>query len=302
MDPLIIELRCNETTMRGPNPWVPYSPEEIEREAVAAWRAGASIVHWHARHPVDGTPIHDVDPYVDVVRRLRARTDLLTHPTLGYTTAAAVEARVAHIAALADDPDLAVDLAPVDFGPVNVDRWDPEAGRFLTGDATYANSRATIEATLRSLRATGTGVVTVCWDVAQVRTALRFREMGLLPEQTLWELPFTGDDFPAGNAPEIHQLLAMVAAIPPGEPWLVLCFNGDVTALAARAAPLGGHVAIGTGDHHYTRLGAPDNAALVERVAHLAETVGRPVASPADARRLLGLPPRPGAAGPPADG
>lgn len=296
MDQLIIELRCNENTMRSTNPWLPYSPEEVEREAVAAWREGASILHWHAREPRSGAPVHEVEPYVDVVRRVRAATDLITHPTLGYTTAAAVEDRIAHITALAADPRLRVEMAPVDFGPVNVDAWDADRGCFVPGDAVYGNPRTTIAGTLRGLQVTGTPVTTVCWDSSQVRTALRFREMGLLPQRTLWEFPFTGDAFPAGSAPEIHQLLAMVAAIPPGEPWLVLCFNGDVTSLAAWAVTMGGHVAIGTGDHPFERLGAPDNGALVARIAQLAETVGRSVASPGDARELLRLPPVPRAA------
>jgi uncharacterized protein (DUF849 family) len=291
-DPLVIEVRCNENTMRGASPHVPYSAEEIAREAEKAWRAGASILHWHARDPVSGVPRHDVADYADVVKRVRETTDLITQPTLGYTAAAAVEDRIAHIAALADDPLLRIEMAPVDFGPVNVDFWDAEAARFVPGDAVYANSRAAIEATLRGLQAARTPVTTVCWDVAQVRTALRFREAGLTPARTFWELPFTGDAFPAGPQAEIHELLALVAAIPPGEPWLVMCFNGDVMALAAWAITLGGHVAIGTGDHDYLRLGAPDNGELVARVAQLAETVGRPVATPAQAREIIGLPPR----------
>jgi 3-keto-5-aminohexanoate cleavage enzyme len=291
MDPLIIELRCNENTMRGANPWVPYSPEEVAREAEKAWRAGASILHWHGRDPETGVPRHEVADYVDVVRRVRQTTDLITQPTLGYTSAAAVEDRIAHILALAQDPALRIEMGPVDFGPVNVDFWDAAAQRFVPGDAVYSNSREGIERTLRGLQSAGVPVTTVCWDVAQVRTALRFREAGLTPQRTFWELPFTGDAFPAGPGAEIHELLALVAAIPAGEPWLVMCFNGDVMALAAWAITLGGHVAIGTGDHDYARLGAPDNGELVARVAQLAETLGRDVATPAQARDIIGLPP-----------
>lgn len=276
--------------MRGANPHVPYSPEEIAREAEKGWRAGASILHWHARDPETGVPRHDVDDYAEVVKRVRDTTDLITQPTLGYTSAAAVEDRIAHIVALADDPRLRIEMAPVDFGPVSVDFWDAGEQRFVPGDAIYPNSRASIEATLRGLQAARAPVTTVAWNVSQARTVLRFREAGLVPARTFWEFPFTGDAFPAGPGAEIHELLALVAAIPRGEPWLVMCFNGDVMALAAWAITLGGHVAIGTGDHDYARLGAPDNGELVARVAQLAETLGRPVATPAQAREIIGLP------------
>ena len=59
--------------------------------------------------------------------------------------------------------------------------------------------------------------------------------------------------------------------------------------VAAWAITLGGHVSIGLGDHHYARLGSPTNAQLVQRIVDMAETLGRPIATPTQTREILGI-------------
>ncbi len=287
--PLIIELRCNETAYKADRPNLPYSPEELVRDAIEGRRAGASILHWHGRDPDTGEPKNDVELYKEVYRGIRENTDLLVHPTLGYITQMEVHDRVKHILAVNDDPHLRVDMAPVAFGSLNVDYWDPEKKDFVTKDLVYYNPRERLEGALTIFKEHGIYVSTVVWNAGQMRTARCFREMGLLSENTIWQLFFTGDVLPEGTPPTMHALLAMVEQVPPGEPWSVACYNGDVMALAAWAIPLGGHVSIGLGDHHYDRFGTPTNAELVRRVAELSEALGRPVATPAQAREILGM-------------
>lgn len=291
--PLVIEVRCNESTMRGRNPHLPYSTQEIVREAVRSHDAGASTIHWHGRDPATGEPDNSVEVYREAEEGIRAATDLITKPTLGYISQTGVEDRVKHVRALADDPRLRFDVVAVDFGSMNIDTWDPQARRFSPGDGVYVNSRNDIAAVLGILGDLSTFVTTVCWDIGQIRTALRFREMGLAPATTMWELVFTGDCRPSSAGTNLLALQAMLAELPAGEPWQLLCYGGDVLPLAAAAIVLGGHVAIGLGDHDYARFGTPHNGELVARVAALAETLGRPVASPAQARELLGMAPLP---------
>ena len=110
-----------------------------------------------------------------------------------------------------------------------------------------------------------------------------------MSQQALVYLFFTGEVTPEGAAPTMDALRAMVEQVPPGEPWSVICYNGDVMALAAWATTLGGHVSLGLGDYHYDRFGTPTNADLVGRMADLAETFGRPVANPEQTRETLGI-------------
>ncbi len=291
--PLIIECRCNETAYRGANPHLPYSPDEIVREAVRAWEAGAAIFHWHGRNPQSGVPQNDLELYLQVYEGIRAHTDLIIHPTLGYITQPRVEDRVRHILAVQDDPRLRVDMVPVDFGSLNVDYWNPVERRFTTTDQVYVNTRANLEAVLRVFQQHHLFVAAVCWDVGQIRTARCFQAMGLVSERTLWEFVFTGETMPTGTPVTLPSLQSMIAEVPTGQPWLVLCWNGDVLPVAAWAITLGGHVAIGLGDYAYSRFGTPHNGELVARVAAMAETLGRPLATPGQARALLGIPDRP---------
>lgn len=287
LPPLIVETRCNEATMRTTNPHLPYTEDEIVAQGEVAARAGGTLFHWHDRDPASGESRHDVGAYARVARRLRQSTDLLLKPTMGYMVASDPVSRLSHILENADDPDTRVDLVPVDFGSVEVDMWEGPQRGFVPGDAVYVNPRKNISEVLTALNRHGFGVTAAVWHVGQIRTALKFREMGLLPDKVLWELVFTGEAMPTGldTTPECAD--AMISALPEGEPWMALCYKGDVLEIAGHILTRGGHLAIGTGDHPHDRFGNPDNGDLVGKVCDIARLLGRRVATPADARALL---------------
>lgn len=287
LPPLIVETRCNEATMRTTNPHLPYTEDEIVREAAAAAEAGGTLFHWHDRDPETGESRHDVDAYARVARRLRESTDLVLKPTMGYMVASDPVSRLSHILDSASDPTTRVDLVPVDFGSVEVDMWEgPEKG-FTPGDAVYVNPRKNVAEVLGTLREHEFGVTAAVWHVGQIRTALKFREMGLLPRKVLWELVFTGDEMPAGLDTTPECVDAMVSALPEGEPWMTLCYKGDILEIAGYVLTRGGHLAIGTGDFPHARFGNPDNGELVAKACELGRVLGRRVATPEEAREIL---------------
>jgi 3-keto-5-aminohexanoate cleavage enzyme len=183
-------------------------------------------------------------------------------------------------------------MVPLEFGSLNIDFWNPQAKQFQTYDQVHISSRVYMQEVLQILKANNIFVSTVCWDVGQIRTARCFQEMGLLPRHTFWEFVFTGEIMPSGILPTLPNLQAVVDSIPSGDPWLVMCWNGDVMALAAWAITLGGNVGIGLGDDPYTRFGTPHNGELVEMVAKMAHTLGREVATPAQTREILKMSPQ----------
>ena len=85
-DKVVIDVRINEYALRGPNPHVPYSPEEIAARALECRREGAALIHYHARDPVTGAPSVDPAAYADTARRIKRESDLLIMPTLGAAT------------------------------------------------------------------------------------------------------------------------------------------------------------------------------------------------------------------------
>lgn len=289
MDPLMIEVRCNENRMRSGNSALPYSPTEIIDVAKDVAGRGASIFHFHVRDPDSGAALHDTTLYREVVRAVKAETDLIVHPTTGFTDEPDPHERVRPILELDREPDTRVDMAALAFGVTSVDRWDRERRAFVPGDLVYNNTRRSLEVMLAELERIDMPIISVCWELSHVRTAVRLREFGKHDGHRLWQFAFTDNDLLAAGSPSVLNLQAMVQEAPRDESWLVWCQGGDVLPLAAHAVVMGGHVGIGLGDYEYARFGKPTNGDLVDAVATLTRTVGRPIASPTEARRILNL-------------
>lgn len=228
----------------------------------------------------------------EVVEGIREHAgDAIVHPTLGFlSTQGDAQGRMRHILELNEDPATRVDVVPVDFGAYSADLWDPRDQRFLTDDEFVVNGTAYLKELLGVIAENDLAVYPVVWSAGGVRTARRLQEMGLLPRPTLWCLGFTGDEVPGGPPATPANLRTFLDELPPGAPWTVHCRSGDVLPLAAWAITQGGHVSIGLGDHPYARFGKPRNSDLVRMVADMAHTLGRPVATPRQARQILGLP------------
>ena len=292
MHKLIIEARVNEYMMREQgNSNVPYTPAEIAADAVACRNAGASILHFHARKP-NGEPEHGADSYADTVRRIRQSSDILVHPTLGYATLdKPAEERLAHILEMAKDPATGPHIAPLDTGSVNVDRYNAQARRFETTNMIYKNSTETLMYFAENIRKAKLKPYAVSWTVGFTRYVSAFMDMGLIDEPALLCFCLTDNTFLGGHPGTLKGLQAHLDFLPEGKrvEWTVVNFGGNLFALAGTIISIGGHISIGLGDYTYNELGQPTNAEIVKRVAEIAREVGREVATPDEARQILGM-------------
>ena len=289
MDKLIIEARVNEYAMRKRNPHVPWTSEEIARDAVACRAAGASIVHFHARED-NGAPCHDAARYAETISRVHDVCDLLVHPTLGANTlTASKEGRLAHVLAMAKDKRTRPDFAPMDMGSTNIDAYDPGARKFITNDQMYLNSTDTLMYFAREIRAAGLKPCAVAWNITYLRQALTFHEMGLLDDPIYLGLTLTEGMVLAGHPATEAGLDAYLNNMPASASivWTVYNYGGSLLPLADKIIAAGGHVAVGLGDHPYTELGAPTNAELISKFADIARKHGRGVATPDETRKIL---------------
>jgi 3-keto-5-aminohexanoate cleavage enzyme len=293
MKKLIIEVRVNEYAMRDENPNVPWTAGEIARDAAEIEAAGASMLHFHARKP-DGSPAHAYEDYAEVIGAIRDAGDLMVHPTLGQITIKGMESRVAHIPKLAAAGRLKPEFASIDLGSTNLDRYDRAAKRFITTDKSYVNTTESLIHFAKTFRECGVRPAIACWAAPFVRTLEPFFDMGLLPDPTWVLLIHSDDGVMGGHPPTPAGLRAFLDFLPQGRPveWSVCSKPGNLFATAAQAIQLGGHVSIGIGDNPYTELGAPTNAELVRRVVEIARAFGREVATPREARAMLGIEPR----------
>ncbi len=297
MEKLIIDARLNEYTMRDPNPRVPYTADEIGRDAAACRAEGASIVHYHARDPESGAPSGEVRHYADAAAAIRSHCDAIVMPTLGASTVVELDARIGHVEAMAASPETRAELVPLDLASLSLAIW-PQGASAVGGDElVYHNSVGTLKALAGRATAVGARPMAAIWNVPSLRLLEAFCRTGVLPDTIFAELFTTEGGLIAGHPGTPAGLQALIDFVPTSVDcvWAAACFGANALPLAEIAIARGGHVAIGLGDYAYPELGSdangghPSNAEVVAAVAEIARRHGREVATPEETRARLGL-------------
>lgn len=287
---LIIGVHPNENTMREPNPNVPWTPEEIARDASACAEAGASLMHFHGRTPA-GEPDHSPEIYGRIMRAVRERTDILFAPSLANAPGNTVPQRLSTVVETAGDPLTRTDFLVLDMGCANMDLFDPVSKSFATAGKVFVNDTVTHQQVLARARELGLKPYLASFTVGWTRTILAHLDAGAIDEPVVIAFILGGPEFVAAHPATVEGLRAQLAFLPEDRriEWIVSAYRGSVLEVAEAAIELGGHVSIGVGDYHYGELGHPTNAELVARVAELARAHGREIATPDEARDLLGV-------------
>ena len=235
MDKLIIEARVNEFMMRAQgNPHVPYSSEEIVADALACRKAGAAVLHFHARKP-DGSPDHATQSYARTVRAIRQSSDILVHPTLGDVTLDATpEMRLAHIVAMMKDPATGPHMAPADMGSLNLDIYNSQARRFETTERIYKNSTSTLTYLCETMRTAGVKPYLSCWNIGFTRCVSAFIDIGIIAEPAYVGFVLTDNTFLGGHPGTLKGLQAHLDFLPPDKRivWTAMNYGGNLLALA----------------------------------------------------------------------
>jgi uncharacterized protein (DUF849 family) len=296
MTPVVIEAAINGATSKGRNPHVPTAPAEIARDALACLDAGAAIVHNHIDDFALGgeaAAARYLEGWRPVVR---ARPDAILYCTVAL--GGDVAARYAHVPPLAASGLMRMGV--LDPGSTNLGSAGEDGlpGGF---DFVYSHSYADVRYVVRQLEEHRLGPSISIFEPGFLRTALVYHRRGRLPRGAFVKLYFGGDqsylgDAPAGGVtfglPPTRTALDAYLEMLDGcdLPWAVAVIGGDVagSGLARLALERGGHVRVGLEDYGGPRR--PTNVELVREVVALAHAVGRAVASPADAARLLALP------------
>jgi 3-keto-5-aminohexanoate cleavage enzyme len=251
------------------NPNLPETPAEIGEAAAAAEEAGASIVHLHARRD-NGERAFSAERFQAVTDAVRARTNdvILQHSTGG--TAAPDDLRAEP---LRTDP--APEMASLDMGPLN--RY-----QHLTSE----NTRGLVAALHAEMREKGIKPELEVFNGGHLNESLSVLDE--LDDPPYLNLVFGGG---TTTVPHPRNLLNLVENLPDPVEFNVLAFGPHQLPLTTMGMLLGGHARVGLEDNLYYRNGelAESNAQLVARTGGLAEELGRPVATPAEARAILGL-------------
>jgi uncharacterized protein (DUF849 family) len=281
------------------SPHLPITPAEIARQSIDAAEAGASILHLHARDPRDGRPSPDPDIFMEFLPMIAAETDAVINITTGGGHGMTLEERLA--AAIVAQPELAsLNMGSMNFGlyPM-LDRyseWRYEWERQhleKTRDFIFRNTFADIEHVLRDVgESFGTRFEFECYDVGHLYNLAHFLDRGLVKPPLFVQTIF-GILGGIGADPEhlLHMRRTADHLFGDDHVWSVLAAGRHQMGYVTMAAILGGNVRVGLEDSLYLRRGqlAESNAAQVLQIRTILENLSLDVASPSEARSMLGL-------------
>jgi uncharacterized protein (DUF849 family) len=251
------------------------------------------MLHFHARDAASGEQLWtSAGTYAEALRRcfaLGVSRDVVFYPTYEWISAD----KLAHVFALRRDPDVRLRLAAIDIGAVLLNRFDPAARSFERADWGKVFTHGETLEFLGRCRDAGLRMYSGCAEPGHLRHLAAYRALGLLDAPLVMKF-FTAEHAPYGlpPGPRAVQIYAeLIGEIFGSLPvtWFVHCYGPAILPMAAEAIALGGHVRIGLGDETFA-ASKPTNAELVARVARMARDTGRPLATPQQARELLGLP------------
>ncbi|MCZ6680718.1 MAG: 3-keto-5-aminohexanoate cleavage protein [Candidatus Poribacteria bacterium] len=254
------------------HPAVPYTPKAIAQAAIECCRAGAAIAHIHVRDPETGAPSSKIKLFREVVDRIRQECDIvinLTTSGLNLTGENIIEARLEPVT-------LNPEICSLDIGSMNFrDKAfvnPPEWGRTAAQRMREHNVKPEIEV----------------FDVGHIGQAVHWIDEGLIDAPPYFQLCM-GAGWGIAATPE--NLLFMQGQLPANVPWSVLGVGRMQLPMITMGMLLGGHIRVGFEDNIYLRKGvlAKNNAQMVEVAVNLVEQLQREVATPSEARRILGL-------------
>lgn len=273
-------------------PHLPITPEEIADACLGAAEAGAAIVHIHVREPGTGKPSMELGYYQDVVARIRAKnTQLILNITTGPggrfvpspdeprvaapgTTLMVPEKRVEHIAVLKPE------ICTIDLNTMN------------SGKEVVINTPGNVRRMAKVMREAGVKPEIELFDSGDIALMHDLLRDGSLEGPPLCSFVM-GVRY--GFQPSPETVLYARGMLPPGAEFTAIGIGKAAFTAVAQSYLAGGHVRVGLEDAVYLSKGelAPSNAAMVEKARRIVEDLGGQIASPREARDIVGLPQRP---------
>ena len=270
---------------------VPVTAAEMAASAREAFDAGASVMHVHLRSQQPGMghlPSWDPDVAEEVVGAIRAACPGVL---INMSTGVMGDDISGPVACL---ERVEPELAACNAGTLNYLKLR-RGGQWAWPPMVFSNPVSKVQAFLDAMARTGTKPEFECFDTGILRSVGMFQRAGM-----------TG-----GRPPDVNLVMGVASGmpadpewlplllkwVPEGSPWQVTAIGRqDVWSLHRRAAELGGHLRTGVEDTFYLPDGSKctGNGPLVEALVAVAEEAGRSVASPREARELLGIPSDPG--------
>ena len=267
---IITAAICGAEVTKEHNPRVPYTINELINEAKGAYEAGASVIHLHVRQD-DGTPTQSADRYREAMKAIReACPDVIIQPSTGGAVGMSNRERLQPIA-------LKPEMATLDCGTLN-----------FGGDDIFINTENTIIEFAEAMKEAGVKPELEVFDQSMIRMAMRLMNKGYIPMPMHFNFVMGVN---GGIGAEIRDFSFLADSLPQGATYTATGLGRHQFSVVAMAVIHGGHIRVGFEDNIYLSRGvlAKSNRELVAKAVRIAEDLGREIATPGDARRILGL-------------
>lgn len=261
---------CGAEVTKEQNAAVPYTVEEIVREAKSAYDAGAAIIHLHVRED-DGTPTQSKARFEECMSAIKAVCpDVIIQPSTGGAVGMSNEERL-------QPTQLKPEMATLDCGTCN-----------FGGDEIFVNTENMIKAFAQCMNENNIKPEIEVFDKGMIDMAIRLEKKGYIHKPMHFDFVMGVN---GGISGEPRDLLFMAESIPQGSTWTVSGIGRYEFPMITMGILMGGHVRVGFEDNVYLEKGvlAKSNGELVAKAVRIAKELGREIATPEEARRILGL-------------
>ncbi|HGY2300964.1 TPA: 3-keto-5-aminohexanoate cleavage protein [Pseudomonas putida] len=279
--------------------YLPITPEQIAQQAIDAVEAGASIVHLHARDPIDGRPSPDPALFDQFVPEIARQTGAVINITTGGSTRMTLEERLAY--PLRARPEMcSLNMGSMNFSihPIarKFDNWKHEWEKpYVEGmeDLIFRNTFKDIKHIMQDLGESGTRFELECYDVGHLYNLAYFVDEGLIKPPFFIQSIY-GILGGLGADPENLTMMRSVADRLFGRTnyeFSILGAGRHQMPLLTIGAIMGGHVRVGLEDSIYLGKGvkAKSSAEQVQKIRRILEELSYEIATPDEARQILGL-------------
>ncbi|MGE8187426.1 3-keto-5-aminohexanoate cleavage protein [Pseudomonas sp. NPDC086278] len=280
------------------SPFLPITPDQIARASIEAAEAGASVVHLHARDPETGIPSQDPNLFEQFLPQIKQESDVVINLTTGGSPAMTIEERLQPV--MRFKPEVAsLNMGSMNFGTYELLQrfkefkhdWEQP---FLeaSDERIFRNTFKDIAHILGTCAQNDTRFEIECYDIGHLYTAAHFRDRQLVKDPLFIQSVF-GIRGGIGAHPEDVMHMKRTADRLFGDTynWSVLGAGAHQSRIVTQSLLMGGHVRVGLEDNLWAGKGrlAQSNAEQVAAIKSVIESLGFSVATPDEAREIMGL-------------
>lgn len=279
---------------------LPYTYDDIAKQAVEAAEAGASILHLHARNPQTGAPSVDPDDFAPFLPRIKQATDAVVNLSTGGSLTLSIQDRINPAKTFSPE------MCSMNMGSMNFS-FHPLASRYKNEDwkfdwekdyvtqsdqNIFRNTFRDIREAAETLAPHGIKFEHECYDVGHLYNLKFCMDIGLFKAPIFIQFIF---GILGGIGPEVDNLIFMKRTADrlfgDNYRWSVLGAGGSQMSLATTASQMGGNLRVGLEDSLFISRGqlATSNAQQVKKIRRIVEDLGSQIATPDEAREILDL-------------